>query len=250
MNELYWTLTCVVAAVTWGEGREWLPSMSKWLIHRAVAYLPEHERERMLEELLAEVAVIPGKISPAVFAGSLWWSLARGSLTAQTNARLSPSLVRLCDITFVTVLSLCVWPWYAILFCTRLARGEEIFHRERRIGMDGAFDLLTFKVDRSTAVGYLISMLGLDRIPMLSNVGRGDLSFVGPAALNPDEAAGHKPTIRPGIIWKDGCPDERWHEFGRSIVSTARLYFRAGGRGLWYFMTRCNDPEGVLRIKD
>jgi hypothetical protein len=224
--------------------------MSRWLIRRAVAYLPDGERERMLEELLAEVAVIPGKISPAVFAGSLWWSLARGSLAAQTSARLSPPLVRLFDITFVTVLAIFLWPWYTVLLCIGLARGRDAFHRERRIGMNGSFDLLTFEVDRTTTLGLFASKLGLHQLAKLSNVLHGDLSFVGPAPLSADEAAGHTLTIRPGLIWMDGCPDERWPEFGRSIVGTARLYFRAGSRGLWYFASRCDESEGVLGLKD
>jgi len=88
----------------------------------------------------------------------------------------------------------------------KLEDGGPILYRQRRVGRDGRdFDLLklrTMIVDaerrgpgwavdkddpRITRVGRLLRATAMDELPQLLNIFRGDMSFVGPRALRPEE---------------------------------------------------------------
>lgn len=67
----------------------------------------------------------------------------------------------------------------------------------------------TFKIKndpRFTTIGRFLSHTGLDELPQLVNVMRGDMAFIGPRPLPVDEARKLQPwmkkreTVRPGII--------------------------------------------------
>ncbi|WP_315901373.1 sugar transferase [Rhodococcus sp. BP22] len=93
------------------------------------------------------------------------------------------------------------------MILTSGAEGEPTFASTTRIGRRGVrFQLLSFKMPPEQRLGVLLSKLGMDHLPELINVLRGDMSMVGPrpAADRPGIAEVEVPVdCRPGItgLW-------------------------------------------------
>ena len=115
-------------------------------------------------------------------------------------------MYRLIDIIVGIVLlavSLPVWPLIAL--GVKLSSRGPVFFRQLRWGREGTqFQLLKFRtmyVDadateilavtendpRVTKIGRLLRATGLDELPQILNILRGDMSFVGPRALAVNE---------------------------------------------------------------
>jgi lipopolysaccharide/colanic/teichoic acid biosynthesis glycosyltransferase len=96
--------------------------------------------------------------------------------------------------------------WLAIALAVRLEDGGPVFYAQERVGRDGrVFKALKFRsmaVDaekasgpvqavandpRVTRVGRVLRATAMDELPQLLNIFKGDMSFVGPRALRPDE---------------------------------------------------------------
>jgi exopolysaccharide production protein ExoY len=93
---------------------------------------------------------------------------------------------------------------------TSLASGRPIIARHRRIGFCGrAFECFSFNTSakaRATRLGAVLREGGLDELPQLFNVLRGDMSIVGPQPISAnefdqyaDQAAAYL-SCKPGII--------------------------------------------------
>jgi lipopolysaccharide/colanic/teichoic acid biosynthesis glycosyltransferase len=99
--------------------------------------------------------------------------------------------------------------WALIAAAIRLDSKGPVFFVQQRIGLRGRpFDALKFRsmVDgaerdvgpvqatvndpRTTRVGRLLRATAFDELPQLWNIFRGDMSFVGPRALRPEEIDG------------------------------------------------------------
>jgi lipopolysaccharide/colanic/teichoic acid biosynthesis glycosyltransferase len=118
-----------------------------------------------------------------------------------------------------------------------------------------------FKVDpdpRVTTIGHMLRRTGLDELPQLVNVVRGDMALVGPRPLPTDEAdsliamAPRRTTVRPGItgLWQvsggttlstsDLCHLDSTYIASRCVavdlrimlITLGRLLRGAGGRGM------------------
>jgi lipopolysaccharide/colanic/teichoic acid biosynthesis glycosyltransferase len=99
------------------------------------------------------------------------------------------------------------WPlWLVIAAAIRLEDGGPVFFRDRRVGRHGReFAILKFRTmvadadrrfgplqatehdPRVTRVGRYLRATGIDELPQLLSILRGDMSFVGPRALRPGE---------------------------------------------------------------
>ncbi|HEY3176851.1 MAG TPA: sugar transferase [Candidatus Polarisedimenticolia bacterium] len=128
----------------------------------------------------------------------------------------------------------------------RLSTGGPALRRERRAGRGGVpFTLLSFETcverggrRRPTILGGYMLSLGLDRLPLLLNVVRGDLSLVGPRADTPEglrrlnDWQRSRLSVKPGItglaqIRREGSrgdPTEMVREDLRYIESQSLLF--------------------------
>ena len=121
---------------------------------------------------------------------------------------------RAIDVLLSSVMLVVSSPaWLVIAVAIKFDTRGPVFYKQRRFGRGGAqFELYKFrsmKVDRTgstkvvqatvadprvTRVGKVLRAMGLDELPQLLNIWRGDMSFVGPRAL----AVGETVEIEPG----------------------------------------------------
>ena len=94
----------------------------------------------------------------------------------------------------------------AIAAAMRIDDGGPVLFRQERLGYNRRpFEILKFRSMRDgrvTRVGRLLRATGLDELPQLVNILRGDMSAVGPRPLTPDDV------VRLG--WSGPEFDFRW----------------------------------------
>ena len=114
---------------------------------------------------------------------------------------------RILDVTLSgTGLLISAPLWALIAAAIKLQDNGPVFYSQRRVGERGrTFDALKFRSmipdaerglgpvqaadqdPRVTRIGRLLRATAMDELPQLWNIFRGDMSFVGPRALRPDE---------------------------------------------------------------
>lgn len=121
-----------------------------------------------------------------------------------------PASKRLLDIALSgTGLVLSAPVWALVSAAIKLEDGGPVFYRQERVGQRGRrFDALKFRSmipnaesgvavqatandARVTRVGRIMRRTALDELPQLWNIFVGDMSFVGPRALRPQEVEVH-----------------------------------------------------------
>ena len=122
---------------------------------------------------------------------------------------------RLLDIIFSLLLLIILFPLFIIvgLACKKI--NGHVFFYQKRDGLNKKsfmiYKFMSLKdikgtvYERSTKTTRLIRTLGLDELPQLINIVKGDMSFVGPRPFITGEELPSKPSkkiyaVRPGVI--------------------------------------------------
>ncbi len=149
---------------------------------------------------------------------------------------------RALDLIFAALgLLFAAVPMLVISLCIRLELGESAIFTQQRVGRGGKlFNCYKFRTmkkeaprscskkelenadDYITRTGRILRKTSLDELPQLFNILRGDMSFIGPRPLIPEETLVHGLrtaagvySLRPGISGyaqingRDMIPDER-----------------------------------------
>lgn len=149
---------------------------------------------------------------------------------------------RLLDLAFCGVLLVATAPaWPLIAVAVKLEDGGPVFYRQRRWGQGGRlFDVFKFRTmisdsdekhgvveardedHRVTRVGAVLRSFGIDELPQVLNIVKGEMSFVGPRPLAVGEIV-HDDDGNP-TVW-DRLPEFRRRMSVRpGLTSLATLY--------------------------
>jgi lipopolysaccharide/colanic/teichoic acid biosynthesis glycosyltransferase len=178
---------------------------------------------------------------------------------------------RTIDTLVCVVIGIVVAPAIALVaLAIRLQMGSPVLFRQERAGLAGrTFTLVKFRtmrppdyhgqedVERIPALGRLMRSTGLDELPQLWNIVRGDMSIIGPRPALPQQAAHFSErqrgrlAVRPGltgwaqvngrnaISWTDRIELDLWYLRHRSLwldlkvlaLTTMRVIRPQGVRG-------------------
>lgn len=118
---------------------------------------------------------------------------------------MSSSGKRVVDFLLALVTLFLLAPVFLMVALSIRACGKHVFTREARIGRWGVpFWMIEFNAEGKC--GRILDRIKLRRLPVLLNIMRGDLSWVGPRPMKPGEisasarAAWKRSSIRPGLL--------------------------------------------------
>lgn len=184
------------------------PYLTQKLIRYHVSKLPSELADRMLEEWTANLQIIPGNIGKLFFALDLFRATRRITYEFKFDMPYKPwtdTSIRFLDLLYAGTNLFIVLPIFFVLsFLIKLESRESAFHLQDREGKDGrTFKLLTFRLMRQREykimgtyirknnsclmrVGRFLLKTSLDQLPILINILKGEVSFVGPRPLSPE----------------------------------------------------------------
>lgn len=159
---------------------------------------------------------------------------------------------RAIDIA-AAVLSVPLWlPVMALIaLCVRVSMGQPVLFVQRRAGLRGRiFKILKFRTMRDgdgpeevriTVLGRFLRKTGLDEIPQVINILKGDMSIVGPRPLLPEYLPLYTPEqmrrhdVRPGVTgwaqingrnavtWEERFAMDVWYADHASLALDAKI---------------------------
>ena len=256
---IVWLARLVLGALFAQQVKGSLPEYTARRARAAAEQLPDQLRERYEEEWLAELDAQREKpLSALRFAHSL--SKAARAISAQAGgnieAEATAKVARVADTLVAGLLLLLFAPMLGVVAAlVKVGSDGRILDRSHAFGRGGAaIELLSFskRTGRVGAVGAFLWRSGLDQLPVLINVIRGEIALIGPPPLHRVGVRLEPPklVVRPGLAsWrrlaevgsvKIGLDEARHRDESRSLRNDLALL-----ANLPRFMLRA-EPIGVL----
>lgn len=122
---------------------------------------------------------------------------------------------RLLDIVFSLILLIVLFPLFIMTGIICFIVDKQVFYLQKRDGLNKkSFTIYKFcsmkniegnYLERTVPITRFIRNIGLDELPQLINILKGDMSFIGPRPFITGEPLPSKPkdiiyTVRPGVI--------------------------------------------------
>lgn len=219
------------------EVKEWIPWVSGRLLNRAVARLPGDLRTRFEEEWSAHLADIPGSFAKLVTAASFCIAAERMRRIRAAAWSVPDAIKRAVEIIVTAVMIVAVAPVLGLIsLAIKLDDNGPILIGCIRAGINGRnFTMYRFRT--SGRIGVFLGRSGISHIPVLLNVLRGDMAYIGPRPM--DQAliemfTQHIPNYRERLSVRPGMT-------GLAMVDLKYLEFNPAGefeRDLYYIRNR------------
>lgn len=218
-------LLASLVGVTVGEAFDWFPWLAKRVIRRATRMLPKAERPRWEAEWLAELDVVPGRISALLFALRVLVLAPRVRRELRPNAPplSSRAAHRAIGIAVGVMAVATLLPQLVgVALAIRLISGGPVLERR---AVQGRLGRRVYLFRFTTSLGGGRTGLSLSRVlratnlvelPVLLNVIRGDIGLFGPPSRPWTPGAGSEdhddaPDVRPGLVddWRTLLADAK-----------------------------------------
>jgi lipopolysaccharide/colanic/teichoic acid biosynthesis glycosyltransferase len=167
------------------ELRDSLPWLTRHLVQSAVGHLPSDLKERYEEEWKAHLNETPSEFAKLVTALGYCIAARRMDPLHGTNGSILDATRRAVEVSVTSTALIFLAPLIAIFaLVIRLNGAGPVLARYRRSGLNGRlFRMYRFRT--SGRIGKLLVRTGFSHLPVLLNVLRGDMTYVGPRPLDP-----------------------------------------------------------------
>ena len=238
----------------------WSPIWAAWLVVAAVRRLPPEMRERMSEEWQGHVDRTPGALGKLYVAqGFMRAAFIIAHEVKYPNIPLFDAMVaRSLDILASLYMIVAVGPLCVLLWATiRVRMSGPVLMQDMRLGRDQKTIFLyrfrtTTEGGNIGLFGILMRRSGIDALPTLINLLKGDLTLVGPRAYRSRDVSSmsnYRATIlsvRPGIGFGRGGFLSMYHRCEQSLQKEIEIDASIAGRWSLKFVLRCLAREAAF----
>jgi len=228
VKEIFLIVLCYLLNATADEAKEWLPHLARRLLKDAAARQPRSVRDRLEEEWLAEMAAIPGKLSPLLYACSIWWRSRKDQIGLQAEGWLTQRSLRGLDVAGSAVFIVVFAPVLGMCFAANwvACRGRPLTTVTYQFRGE---PLQLYRFTSSPSIwGRFLRITSLNELPLFFNLLKGDITLVGRLPRNYHcDCVTAQDDIRPGLVDAGEVPAEFGRRFFPSVAHVLKQLYRA-----------------------
>jgi lipopolysaccharide/colanic/teichoic acid biosynthesis glycosyltransferase len=182
MGPLLATFYAILGRMFADEIKAWLPWVREQLVGIAVKGLPEVFRERYAEEWRSHLDEVPGEITKFVVA----LGFVKASLRSSASEIVGGTITRAIGAMLLVV----IFPTFVVVYViVKLTSSGPALYRQELVGRGGRpFHEFSFRTIKANSAGKFLRKYGLTELPVIFNIIRGELAFIGPKPICPHVA--------------------------------------------------------------